>query len=76
MVVKKVWSLFFVVSMSTKWKNSKFYYKIDDKYFYKDSYIILSQALIIDKKRFVDKIWRISWNDFRNIKKELQNILF
>lgn len=77
LVLKKVWSLFFIVSMTTKWKdNSKFYYKLDNSYFNKESYIILSQVKMIDKKRFMDYIGRISWEDFDNIKKKVQNTLF
>lgn len=77
LVLKKVWNLFFVVSMTTKWKkDSYFYYKIDNKYFLKDSFLVLSQVKAIDKKRFIEKIWTISWDDFRKIKKEIQNLLF
>lgn len=76
LVIKKVWSLFFVVSMTTKWKDNNFYYKLDDSYFWEDSFIILSQVLIVDKNRFMDQIWEISQTDFEKIKKELKNILF
>ncbi len=76
LVLKKVWSLFFVALMTTKWKDNSFYYKLDKSYFWKDSFVSLSQVKIIDKKRFINEIWKISWNDFKNIKKELQKILF
>jgi len=75
LVIKVVWSVFFIATMTTKWKNNKFYYKLDNKYFNKDSYITLSQVKIIDKKRFIEKIWMIDKNDFLEIKKELSKIL-
>lgn len=76
LVLKKVGNLFFVVSMTTKWKdNNKFYHRIDDSYFWKKSYIVLSQVKVVDKKRFLEEIWEISWEDFRKIKKEIQNLL-
>lgn len=76
LVLKKVWALFFIATMTTKWKDSKFYYKLSDDTFWKDSYITLSQVKIIDKRRFFEHIWIISENDFIKIKNELQNILF
>ena len=77
LVLKKVWNVFFVAPMSTKWKDdNKFYYKLDDSYFNKPSYILLSQIKIIDKKRFFEEIWEISWEDFRNIKNKLKDLLF
>jgi len=75
LVIKVVWSVFFVASMTTKWKDNKFYFKLDNKYFNKNSYITLSQVRIVDKKRFIEKIWMIAKNDFMQIKKELNNIL-
>jgi len=77
LVLKKVWNLFFVVSMTTKWKeNNKFYYNLDKSYFNKKSAVILSQVKVIDKNRFFEEIWIISENDFEKIKKELKNLLF
>lgn len=63
--------------MATKWKdNNKIYYKLDKSYFNKDSYLILSQVKVVDKKRFFEHIETIKEEDFEKIKKELQNILF
>lgn len=77
LVLKKVWSLFFVVSMTTKWKDdNKFYYKLDKSYFWIGSFLVLSQIRVVDKKRFLEYLWKISNNDFKIIKKEIQNILF
>ena len=76
LVLKIIWSMFFVISMTTQGKNNSFYYKIDNKYFNKDSYLTLSQIKSIDKKRFIEKIWKIDLEDFLDIKKELKNIIF
>lgn len=76
LVIKIVWSVVFVASMTTMWKDNKFYHKLSDKYFDKQSYITLSQVRILDKKRFIEKIWMIHKDDFEQIKKELKKILF
>lgn len=76
LVLKKVWALFFIATMTTKWKENKFYYKINNNCFDKDSYISLSQIRIVDKRRFFEHIWTVEESDFEKIKKELQNILF
>ena len=77
LIIKKLWNLFLTISMTTKWKNNnKFYYKIDDCYFEKESYLILSQAKSVDKKRFILKIWELTHKDFYKIKKELKSFWF
>lgn len=78
LVIKKVWNLFFWVSLTTKWKIwSKFNLLLDSRYFDKEnSYINLSQVKTYDKKRFIQHIWTINEIDFNEIKKELKKILF
>lgn len=77
LILKKVWWVFFVVAMTTKWKKDNiFYYNLDKTYFNKESAISLSQVKIIDKKRFLKQIWEINWQDFQDIKKELKKLLF
>jgi len=76
LVIKIVWSVIFVASMTTAWKDNKFYYKLNNKYFLKDSFITLSQVKILDKKRFIDRIWKIDTSDFIEIKNRLKQILF
>ena len=66
--------MFLIVTMTTKWKDNKFYYKIDNKYFYKQSYITLSQFKTIDKKRFIEKIWKIDENEFLEIKNRIKQL--
>ena len=76
LVVKKLWSMFLCISMTTKWKNNRFYYKLNNKYFNKSSYLILSQVKSNDYKRFVEKLWKLEHKDFYKIKKELKKFWF
>ena len=77
LVIKKLWNIYFCVSMTSKWKDENiFYHKINDKYFDKKSYLIKSQLKSIDKKRFIEKMWKLRDKDFYNIKKELQDFIF
>jgi len=83
LVLKKLWNLFFTVALTSKNKsNKKFYYKlntavfIEEKKKYEDSsYCILSQVRVMDKRRFTDKIWYISKDEFIEIKKILRDFL-
>ena len=77
LVIKIVGSMIFTVSMTTAWKdNNKFYYKLDNKYFNKSSYLTLSQVKVLDKKRFIERIWKIDTPEFIDIKNNLKQILF
>lgn len=77
LIIKKLWIMFLCISMTTKWKDDdKFYYRINDKYFNKKSYLTLSQWKCIDKKRFIKKTWEVSHNDLYDIKKELKSFWF
>lgn len=64
LILNRIWTMFLIASMTTKWKCNKFYHKIDEKYFEKESFITLSQFKTIDKKRFIEKIWRIDEVEF------------
>jgi mRNA interferase MazF len=81
LVVKKVWSMFFVVPMTTKGKDSKFYHTIDTAKYISAHHIPevsrvqLSQVRIADKKRFLHFLWEVSIDDFQVIKKKLQDLL-
>ncbi len=76
LVIKRIWSLFLIASMTTKWKDNNYYYKLDNKYFNKKSFITLSQIRVIDQKRFFQKIWTIDSKEFIQIKKEVKQLLF
>lgn len=74
-VVKKVWNLFCVLPMTTKGKESSFYFTLSKDYFWKKSSIILSQIKVIDKSRFIEKLWKVKEVDFFLIKQKLKELL-
>ena len=74
LILKRFWTMFLVVSMTTKWKINNFYYKLNNNYFNKNSYIVLSQIKTIDSRRFIEKIWKISTNDFLDIKNKIKKL--
>jgi mRNA interferase MazF len=72
LVLKKIWSLYLCIAMTTKWKDNNFFYH---KY-KENSYIILSQTKTIDRKRFLDKIDVINKEEFTKITKKLKTMWF
>jgi mRNA-degrading endonuclease toxin of MazEF toxin-antitoxin module len=74
LVIKRLWNMFLCVSMTTKWKDNNFYYCLDEKYFNKDSFVTLSQFKTVDKKRFIEKIWKIDESDFLEIKNRIKKL--
>ncbi len=74
LVLKRIWSMFLVVSMTTKWNEDNFHYKLKNNYFNKDSFLTLSQFKTIDNKRFIRKIWKIDSEDYEEIKKRIKNL--
>ena len=82
LVLKKVGNLFFVVALTTKGKiKNRFYHKINQLELhnpkYQDSsYVILSQAKVMDKKRFFENAGNVSISEFEIIKEKLRTILF
>lgn len=83
LVIKKIWNLFFTVALTSKWKdNNKFYHKLGTAEFNENnlknkdnSYCILSQVKVMDKKRFTESMWYISASEFFAIKEKLKAIL-
>ena len=83
LILKKVWNLFFVVALTSKWKEkNRFYHKLIDtifneknKKYENTSYCILSQVRVIDKKRFTEIMWLVSEEDFFLIKEKLKELL-
>jgi len=72
LVLKKVWSLYLCLSMTSKGKDENyFYYK-----FKNNSYVILSQVKSIDRKRFLDKYETMDKQNFKEIKKRLKTMWF
>jgi mRNA interferase MazF len=84
LILKKVGNLFFIVSLTTKGKDDYyFYHKINTAIFNNqnkkqshNSYIILSQARVMDIKRFTEKMEFISGKEFIQIKEKLKTVLF
>ena len=83
LVLKKVGNLFFTVALTTKGKEeNKFHYKFVQAHFtgeHKDhedsSFVILSQARVMDKKRFQEKIGYIGTEEFEIIKQKITTLL-
>jgi len=74
LVIKKIGNLFFVVPMTTKTKNSHFYYTLKSVRFSRPSSLILSQARVIDKKRFEKILGEVNIAEFFQIKKLLKEL--
>ena len=75
LVIKKVGNMFFVIPMTSKWRDDKFYYTLPEHYFNAPSRAILSQARVVDKKRLTDKLLSIHQEDFVLIKEKLKALL-
>lgn len=60
--------------MTTKIKSSHFYYRLHSVRFSKPSCLILSQARVIDKKRFEKTIGEVAIAEFFAIKKLLKDM--
>lgn len=75
LVLKKLGNVFRVIPMTTKGKESYYYYTLPDWYFGKTSRLILSQIRVIDKSRFVSKIGKLTSSDFTLVKKKLKAFL-
>lgn len=76
LVLKKIWSLYLVIPMTTKKWNEKFQIQLSSEYFNKQSFITTTQAKFVDHKRFIKKIKTISQEDFEEIKKRLKTDWF
>lgn len=76
LVIKKVWWLFFCVPMTTKEKDNKYHYSLKTHQFDMPSVLLLSQARILDKKRFEKHIGVVDQEEFKIIKKLLKELLF
>lgn len=83
LVLKKVGNLFLTVAMTSKGKdNNIFYYKTRKPFFNQnnqkhkdDSYIILSQIKVMDKKRFTENMGYVGKEEFLKIKEKLKALM-
>lgn len=71
LVLKKIWIMYLCLSLTTKWKENDFYFKINEK-----SFVILSQPKSFDIKRFHYKKWMISEEKFFELQKKLKTFWF
>jgi len=62
--------------MTTKEKDNKYYYSLQIHKFDHSSSLLLSQARILDKKRFEKHIGIVDQKEFQIIKKLLKELLF
>jgi len=84
LVLKKVGSLFFTVALTSRGKDeNRFYHKFEEANFNENnkknennSYAILSQVKVMDKKRFTENMGVISEKEFNIIKQKLKTLLF
>ena len=75
LVIKRVWNVYFILPLTTWWKDSKWYHLLSHHYFNKTSRIILSQPRVIDKNRFIRKLATVDEWEFLLIKKKLRDTL-
>ena len=75
LVIKRMWNLFLVIPMTTKEKNNMYHYKLES-FVGRSSWLIISQIKTIDKKRYIQKIWEISVQEMKKIKKNLSEYYF
>jgi len=76
LVIKRIGSLFRCIPMTTKNKNNRFHYTLKSIHFKNiiSSSLLLSQARIIDYKRFEEMLWYVSQEEFLIIKKLLKDM--
>ena len=77
LVINKIWSLYFVLPLTSKCKASRYYYKIHSIFFNdKISFAILSQWRVIDGRRLIEKKGVCERSEFNKIKKILRSMYF
>lgn len=74
LVISRIGSLFFVIPLTSKIKENKYHFRLLSPYFEVTSTAMLSQARVIDKKRFLDKIGWISHEEMMEIQKKLKEL--
>lgn len=75
LVIKKIWSVFFCVPLTTKNKKWKWYYTLHHQIQKnKVSTVILSQWRTLDKRRFFKYLGRVPQDEFWTIKKLLWDL--
>ena len=76
LVYKKLRWVYLCIPLTTKGKHPFYHYKIKQFFTKKDSYLVFNQIRVLDKKRFVHKMYKISEEEFVVIKKLFYKVLF
>ncbi len=76
LILKRIWNMYLILPLTTKGKDTKFYYEFPSKIANQKSWWMLSQIRVIDKKRMMDKIDTVNIYQFHEIKKHLRNLLW
>ena len=77
LVIRRIGNMYFCIPLTTQGKDENFFYiPLDTSFEERKSWIIVSQAKIYDKKRFVDYLGKIQPDEFYRIKKSLKKIYF
>lgn len=77
-VLAKIGSLYWIAPLTSQFKQNPFHYKMESVRFknVEHSVIMLSQARIVDGKRFLYKIGEVNEKEFLEIQKEMQRLYF
>ena len=77
LIINKIWSLYFVIPLTSKEKHNKYHRKLISVSFNNNySFLILSQWRIIDGRRLIEKVGKCEYNEFLDIKKILRKMYF
>ena len=77
LIINKIWSLYFVIPLTSKNKENNYHFKINSVCFNaKTTTAILSQWRVIDGRRLIEKKGTCDRNEFNIIKKILRKMYF
>ena len=76
LVVARIGSLLWCVPMTTKEKHNVFHHEVESISFkkVKKSFLMLSQARVLDKKRFLEHIQTMPKQEFLEVQKKLRGL--
>ncbi len=75
MVFKQLRGVFLCIPLTSQGKHPVYHYKLNTSS-NRESYLIFNQIRVLDKRRFVHKMKKISLDDFQTIKKLFHKVLF
>lgn len=74
LVIKKLWNMFFIIPLTTWWKNNHIFYHSINITWWVNSKLILNQWKTISKLRFIRHIFTLSKQEFTYIKNLLHKL--